>query len=152
MRMAVALAEARSKPFFLMGSSARCNYHVCASSDHPQKRKNKFWRHLTVWLACEWLPRWSKPVQYLFSSWVLQHRIAILAFLSQKPQIWLILKAFGLRIFFWLFGFFYCCMKPLIRFLVAFPLLSAVARVSEAPPEISRGPPHTLLAYYYELQ
>jgi len=43
-------------------------------------------------------------------------------------------------------------MKPLIRFLVAFPLLSAVARVSEAPPEISRGPPHTLLAYYYELQ
>jgi len=29
---------------------------------------------------------------------------------------------------------------------------SAVARVSEAPPEISRGAPHTLLAYYYELQ
>ena len=28
----------------------------------------------------------------------------------------------------------------------------AVARVSEAPPEISRGAPHTLLAYYYELQ
>ena len=24
-------------------------------------------------------------------------------FLSQKPQIWLFLKAFGLRIFFWLF-------------------------------------------------
>ena len=31
-------------------------------------------------------------------------------------------------------------------------LCSAVARVSEAPPEISRGAPHTLLAYYYELQ
>jgi len=30
--------------------------------------------------------------------------------------------------------------------------ISAVARVSEAPPEISRGAPHTLLAYYYELQ
>jgi len=29
---------------------------------------------------------------------------------------------------------------------------SAVARVSEPPPEISRGAPHTLLAYYYELQ
>ena len=29
---------------------------------------------------------------------------------------------------------------------------SAVARVSEAPPEISSGAPHTLLAYYYELQ
>ena len=29
---------------------------------------------------------------------------------------------------------------------------SAVARVSEAPPEISRGALHTLLAYYYELQ
>jgi len=29
---------------------------------------------------------------------------------------------------------------------------SAVARVSDAPPEISRGAPHTLLAYYYELQ
>jgi len=29
---------------------------------------------------------------------------------------------------------------------------SAMARVSEAPPEISRGAPHTLLAYYYELQ
>ena len=29
---------------------------------------------------------------------------------------------------------------------------SAVARVSEAPPEISRGAPHKLLAYYYELQ
>jgi len=29
---------------------------------------------------------------------------------------------------------------------------SAVARVSEAPPEISCGAPHTLLAYYYELQ
>jgi len=29
---------------------------------------------------------------------------------------------------------------------------SAVARVSEAPPEISRGAPHTLLSYYYELQ
>ena len=29
---------------------------------------------------------------------------------------------------------------------------SAVARVSEASPEISRGAPHTLLAYYYELQ
>ena len=29
---------------------------------------------------------------------------------------------------------------------------SAVARVSEAPPEILRGAPHTLLAYYYELQ
>jgi len=29
---------------------------------------------------------------------------------------------------------------------------SAVARVSEAPPEISRGAPHTLLDYYYELQ
>jgi len=29
---------------------------------------------------------------------------------------------------------------------------SAVARVSETPPEISRGAPHTLLAYYYELQ
>jgi len=29
---------------------------------------------------------------------------------------------------------------------------SAVARVSEAPSEISRGAPHTLLAYYYELQ
>ena len=29
---------------------------------------------------------------------------------------------------------------------------NAVARVSEAPPEISRGAPHTLLAYYYELQ
>jgi len=29
---------------------------------------------------------------------------------------------------------------------------SAVERVSEAPPEISRGAPHTLLAYYYELQ
>ena len=29
---------------------------------------------------------------------------------------------------------------------------SAVARVSEAPPEISRGAPHTVLAYYYELQ
>jgi len=33
-----------------------------------------------------------------------------------------------------------------------FTTLSAVARVSEAPPEISRGAPHTLLAYYYELQ
>jgi len=33
-----------------------------------------------------------------------------------------------------------------------FWLISAVARVSEAPPEISRGAPHTLLAYYYELQ
>ena len=32
------------------------------------------------------------------------------------------------------------------------PVCSAVARVSEAPPEISRGAPHTLLAYYYELQ
>ena len=32
------------------------------------------------------------------------------------------------------------------------PTCSAVARVSEAPPEISRGVPHTLLAYYYELQ
>jgi len=32
------------------------------------------------------------------------------------------------------------------------PLGSAVARVSEAPPEISRGAPHTLLSYYYELQ
>jgi len=32
------------------------------------------------------------------------------------------------------------------------PTRSAVARVSEAPPEISRGAPHTLLAYYYELQ
>jgi len=31
-------------------------------------------------------------------------------------------------------------------------MASAVARVSEAPPEISRGAPHTLLAYYYELQ
>jgi len=31
-------------------------------------------------------------------------------------------------------------------------VVSAVARVSEAPPEISRGAPHTLLAYYYELQ
>ena len=30
--------------------------------------------------------------------------------------------------------------------------VSAVARVSEAPPDISRGAPHTLLAYYYELQ
>jgi len=29
---------------------------------------------------------------------------------------------------------------------------SAVARVSETPPEISRGAPHTLLAYYHELQ
>jgi len=29
---------------------------------------------------------------------------------------------------------------------------SAVARVSEALSEISRGAPHTLLAYYYELQ
>jgi len=28
-------------------------------------------------------------------------------FSSQKPQIWLFLKAFGLRIFFWLFGFFW---------------------------------------------
>jgi len=32
------------------------------------------------------------------------------------------------------------------------PVVSAVARVSEAPPEISRGAPHTLLAYYYKLQ
>ena len=32
------------------------------------------------------------------------------------------------------------------------PNSSAVARVSEAPPEISRGAPHTLLAYYCELQ
>jgi len=31
-------------------------------------------------------------------------------------------------------------------------IISAVARVSEAPPGISRGAPHTLLAYYYELQ
>ena len=30
--------------------------------------------------------------------------------------------------------------------------VSVVARVSETPPEISRGAPHTLLAYYYELQ
>jgi len=30
-------------------------------------------------------------------------RVAILAFLSQKPQIWLFLKVFGLRIFFRLF-------------------------------------------------
>ena len=29
---------------------------------------------------------------------------------------------------------------------------SAMARVSEAPPEISRGAPHALLAYFYELQ
>ena len=35
---------------------------------------------------------------------------------------------------------------------IAFLGGSAVARVSEAPPEISRGAPHTLLAYYYELQ
>jgi len=36
--------------------------------------------------------------------------------------------------------------------LFIFIVCSAVARVSEAPPEISRGAPHTLLAYYYELQ
>ena len=36
--------------------------------------------------------------------------------------------------------------------LFTFVSASAVARVSEAPPEISRGAPHTLLAYYYELQ
>jgi len=35
---------------------------------------------------------------------------------------------------------------------IAEATVSAVARVSEAPPEISRGAPHTLLAYYYELQ
>jgi len=34
-------------------------------------------------------------------------RVAILAFLSQKPQIWLFLKAFGFRMFFWLFVFFW---------------------------------------------
>jgi len=44
------------------------------------------------------LPR--RPVTILF-------RVAIWLFLSQKPQIWLFLKAFGLRIFFWLFfGYF----------------------------------------------
>jgi len=42
------------------------------------------------------LPR--RPVTILF-------RVAIWLFLSQKPQIWLFLKAFGLRIFFWL-GYF----------------------------------------------
>jgi len=39
-----------------------------------------------------------------------------------------------------------------LYWLSALPEDSAVARVSEAPPEISRGAPHTLLAYYYELQ
>jgi len=29
-----------------------------------------------------------------------------LAFFKPKAQIWLFLKAFGLQIFFWLFGFF----------------------------------------------
>ena len=43
---------------------------------------------------------------------------------------------------------YYCLFAPHICMV----LFSAVARVSEAPPEISRGAPHTLLAYYYELQ
>jgi len=37
-------------------------------------------------------------------------------------------------------------------FYYVYAVSSAVARVSEAPPEISRGAPHTLLSYYYELQ
>jgi len=42
----------------------------------------------------------TKHVRYKAQS---DRRVAILALLSQKPQIWPFLKAFGLRIFFWLF-------------------------------------------------
>ena len=65
-----------------------------------------------TWLDLTWLYRWrvSHSVTHKHELWIwftlsyaMMKQGCHIGFLSQKPQIWLFLKAFGLRIFFWLF-------------------------------------------------